>query len=521
MIFLEEDKIQEIMVGPFVDEVDGVTPKTGIVWNNANIEMTKWVGVVPTSTQITDEGGGGVNEITELQDGYYRIKLTATNLDTPGIAYLTFRDDDVFLPVMHSFMVLVANVFQSFVLGSVSLTDHATIKNRLGSWTGSGENTVLGGMKATLRKDLSVPSDLNSGGGVYSAAMDSQEAQRDRQDAIAAGSTLSKLNASITTLSTAAGVTSSVSTSTAVSDLSPRAGGFLSRMFSLIRKSVDEPSTLAKYKDSDLLNLMNNAWPQLWADLKLTSDNSPRIYVDLVLNTTDLVYQLPANLGEIHRLAKINDDSGTVEWEVYPRGNLNPYGFGWRIVGPTLELSETWGEGQTMRLEYIPSGVVKMCEGNGKVTTTTRFTIDAASDFVGTLDRRDNAYAGHLLRVFGGGGTVIGSPSPTISERLISASDTGGGLTLSPEMDEVAGTRNRLFEIVPYQGEIFENILGLNVSRRIHANQANEKAFRLLTQQYNEDMRAVRIFLTNLASRRADHQTGGVPEHAGYGRRLY
>jgi len=284
---------------------------------------------------------------------------------------------------------------------------------------------------------------------------------------------------------------------------------------------VDEPSTLAKYKDSVLLNMMNSAWTQLWADLKLTADNSPRIYVNLDINTTDLIYQLPSNIGEIHRLAKIDEESGVVEWEVYPRGNLNPYGFGWRIVGPTLELSEVWTEKYTLRLEYIPSGVAKMCEGEGIVASGTSFTIDLVADFVGTLDRRSNAYAGHLLRIFGGSGSLIGLPSPTVEERLISGSNIGGGLTVSPAFTSAVGDARRMFEIVPYQGEIFEGILGLNVARRLHANQANEKAFRLLTQQYNEDMRAVRIFLTNLASRRADHQTGGVPENAGFGRRSY
>jgi hypothetical protein len=112
MIFLEEDAAAEIMVGPFVSETDGVTPQTGINWSNANIEFTKMVGGVPTSSAITDHGVAGVNEIAELQDGYYRIKLTATNLNTAGPAYITFRDDDIFLAVMHSFTIMAAAAYQ-------------------------------------------------------------------------------------------------------------------------------------------------------------------------------------------------------------------------------------------------------------------------------------------------------------------------------------------------------------------------------------------------------------------------
>jgi hypothetical protein len=134
MIFLEEDAAAEIMVGPFVSETDGVTPQTGINWSNANIEFTKMVGGVPTSSAITDHGVAGVNEIAELQDGYYRIKLTATNLNTAGPAYITFRDDDIFLAVMHSFTIMAAAAYQWLILGTGSIPGiAATLQTALGT----------------------------------------------------------------------------------------------------------------------------------------------------------------------------------------------------------------------------------------------------------------------------------------------------------------------------------------------------------------------------------------------------
>lgn len=60
-------------------------------------------------------------------------------------------------------------------------TNQTTLLNRLGAWTGTGVNTVLGAFKALLSKAASVPSDI---GGTFDPAADSTEAIA---EAVAAG----------------------------------------------------------------------------------------------------------------------------------------------------------------------------------------------------------------------------------------------------------------------------------------------------------------------------------------------
>jgi hypothetical protein len=60
-------------------------------------------------------------------------------------------------------------------------TDTGNLITRIGAFTGSGINNVLGFLKSLLRKDVSVPSDI---GGTYSSATDSQEAQSETLDLI-------------------------------------------------------------------------------------------------------------------------------------------------------------------------------------------------------------------------------------------------------------------------------------------------------------------------------------------------
>jgi hypothetical protein len=64
--------------------------------------------------------------------------------------------------------------------GLATSANQTTILNRLGSFTGSGVNTVLGFFQALMRSDSTTPSDL---GGTYDDATDSLQAIRDRGDA--------------------------------------------------------------------------------------------------------------------------------------------------------------------------------------------------------------------------------------------------------------------------------------------------------------------------------------------------
>jgi len=69
-----------------------------------------------------------------------------------------------------------------------------TIGARIGTFTGSGVNNILGFLQAIMRKDVSTPSDV---GGTYDDATDSLEAIRDRGDAAWTGSTAADVAAAV------------------------------------------------------------------------------------------------------------------------------------------------------------------------------------------------------------------------------------------------------------------------------------------------------------------------------------
>ena len=73
--------------------------------------------------------------------------------------------------------------------GLATGANQTTILARLGAWTGTGRNTVLGALQSLFRKDADavVPSDINvnlgSGAGTYANTTDSNEAIRDNMSA--------------------------------------------------------------------------------------------------------------------------------------------------------------------------------------------------------------------------------------------------------------------------------------------------------------------------------------------------
>lgn len=75
---------------------------------------------------------------------------------------------------------LSADAVTAIQSGLATSANQTTILARIGSFTGSGVNTILGFLKALLSKTASTPSDV---GGTFDPSTDSTEAIRDRGDA--------------------------------------------------------------------------------------------------------------------------------------------------------------------------------------------------------------------------------------------------------------------------------------------------------------------------------------------------
>lgn len=99
---------QAVLVGPFVDETDGVSAETGLTVNASDLRISKNGG-----NMVAKNSGGATHD----EIGYYTATLDATDTDTAGRLRISAAVSGA-LPVVEDFMVLTANTYDALVLGT-------------------------------------------------------------------------------------------------------------------------------------------------------------------------------------------------------------------------------------------------------------------------------------------------------------------------------------------------------------------------------------------------------------------
>ena len=104
MLYLKQSTAnQSVVIGPFVDDTDGVTPETGLTISNTDIRLSKNGGNI-----VAKNSGGGTHD--EL--GMYTITLDATDTNTVGRLQLVVAESGA-LPVYATFQVLEESVYDA------------------------------------------------------------------------------------------------------------------------------------------------------------------------------------------------------------------------------------------------------------------------------------------------------------------------------------------------------------------------------------------------------------------------
>jgi hypothetical protein len=112
---------QEVLLGPFLDDDDGITQKTGLTIANTDIQLFK----AGATAFANKNSGGGV----EIANGFYYAVLDATDTNTAGLLVIKLQITDC-LVVRHEFNVLRAEAYDA-LYGSGNLPiDVQTIKGQ-------------------------------------------------------------------------------------------------------------------------------------------------------------------------------------------------------------------------------------------------------------------------------------------------------------------------------------------------------------------------------------------------------
>jgi hypothetical protein len=112
--------------------------------------------------------------VTATVDAINNNTITASAIQGGAITAAKFATDAI------AAAAVSADAVTKIQAGLATATTQTTILDRLGAFTGSGVNTVLGFLRALGSKAATTPSDM---GGTYSAATDATEAIRDAMQA--------------------------------------------------------------------------------------------------------------------------------------------------------------------------------------------------------------------------------------------------------------------------------------------------------------------------------------------------
>jgi hypothetical protein len=109
MLLLKQSTAVDIAIGPFLDETDGKTAETALTISQADVRLKKNNG---NWAQVNDSTSASHEE-----NGWYEKELDATDTNTLGILKVAIHESGA-LPVWHDFMVVPAEVYDAFALGS-------------------------------------------------------------------------------------------------------------------------------------------------------------------------------------------------------------------------------------------------------------------------------------------------------------------------------------------------------------------------------------------------------------------
>jgi hypothetical protein len=118
--WIKQSTAATVKLGPFLDDTDGKTAKTGLTISQADIRLSKNGGAF---AQSNNTAGATHNE-----NGYYDVPLNATDASTLGTLRVAISKSGA-LPVWQDYMVVPANVWDSMFGGAVLNVNVSTMSS--------------------------------------------------------------------------------------------------------------------------------------------------------------------------------------------------------------------------------------------------------------------------------------------------------------------------------------------------------------------------------------------------------
>lgn len=290
-----------------------------------------------------------------------------------------------------------------------------------------------------------------------------------------------------------------------------RSSGFLTRGIARWRLYANEPGIDTKYSDDDIIEMLQESYVSVLGEVNRaigmgrTGFTPVRTYADIELGDQDSNqwYPLPPYVGKVLLVEELNSESEQVG-ELWARGELHPFGKGWRIEENLLYVQENHlEEGHFVRVHFAPDGCAAMHEGTAAAVAADGSTVTlASSPTKGELDLHPNAYAGSMLRILSAG------TNDYLQERHIRSSSTAAApvCTLVEPLSPIPSGAVT-YEICPVTNQVLDSTIVLEAVLDVLAVEDEPRRYNLMKDRLRNKKRDLRLFYAQ-----RDAQSGGKME---------
>lgn len=286
--------------------------------------------------------------------------------------------------------------------------------------------------------------------------------------------------------------------------------GWLSNLVDKIRRWVDLPSTNARYSQARMLEQIQQSVRELFADPNITGARRMLVRYTVQLVADQQEYTLPPQVGQVVSVAFLDTNGNPTSVQMpYGHPGVSFQQCYW-IEGNILKLRYpySWSSSDRLQVIYKPSGSIMPVMATASAVAGDGTTVTFPATMTdGTLDVRENAYAGYVLRVVSattnGYKQVAGVASWNNTTRIATL--------VRPLSPVPSGTV--VVELVPVFYELFVDVLALHVARSLAASDVKADRFKVLTQRYIEAARALRLAMTKPQTYSASRLDGRSAEN--------
>jgi hypothetical protein len=293
-------------------------------------------------------------------------------------------------------------------------------------------------------------------------------------------------------------------------------GSFLYTVLERIRGYLDDPDFDAKYNNDFIIrHIISPTMVDVWSRVNMNLDNPVVLRMEFTSNPTVEYHQLPPSVGEIWRVCRRDSDGNIIE-DIKPRNEFHPSGVGWALEGNTIRFDPQMSE-QVWTIYYVPSGDI-MPHYAGATTTATSgfmggdrktFTL-ATTPTLGGLDRRENSYAGQILRLLPDTGRI--------EERVIESHDVDTGkVTTRIAFDNPISDALK-YEIAPIGMQSLYEAISAGASMKLGAyRKITGTHYQMILQQYRSSIKTAGDNLSNMQMRTGKSWSKKTTDNPAYG----